>query len=45
MAKINDAGELLRNVAMVKEGKLDQQERDILKSILLRFGRAFGISK
>jgi len=45
MAKIDDAGELLRNAAMVKEGKLDQQERDALKSVLLRFGRAFGISK
>jgi D-glycerate 3-kinase len=29
----------------VKEGKLGQRERDILKSALLRFGRAFGISR
>jgi D-glycerate 3-kinase len=30
---------------VVKEGQLSQQDRDILKSALLRFGRAFGISR
>ena len=45
MAKMKDADKLPISVVMVKEGKLDQQERDALKSVLLRFGRAFGISK
>ena len=45
MAKIKDADELLRNAVGVREGQLDQQERDVLKSVLLRFGRAFGISR
>jgi D-glycerate 3-kinase len=45
MAKLKDADELLRNAVGVKEGQLDQQERDVLKSVLLRFGRAFGISR
>jgi len=45
MAKIKDADELLRDAVGVKEGKLDQQERDILKSALLGLGRAFGISR
>ena len=44
MANIKDADELLRNAVRVREGQLDQQERDVLKSALLRFGRAFGIS-
>ena len=30
---------------VVKEGQLGQRERDVLKSALLRFGRAFGISR